>query len=1123
MFDPVTGFLLRQSRWRKRWEMHKVEFDGGLLNTFRISEWKLTLRDSVKASDILSVESILLVPCSVPVVPPGARADAPAGEATPAGLLVNIRGDHEILFCASNEDDRARWLEAFSPKDDPTDDAEKLYSTLRPLKEGEGRGAPLPEKGADEGVDAKGLGPPLSEKGADEGVDAKGLGPPISEKGANEGGDGNGYCGKGPGPPPPLKGKSYAGKGPGPPPPLKGKANGGKGTTAPGYGKKGGAPRRPKVHLVQGYTMSPDRAKDTAFDPESFSDRPTPNFPTLAGKPKPSRKPGTSKASAEAAETKVLEDRILMRMTITTQSVDLDALTAAAASMDANRGAFKDNLEGVDIFWNLLNELKGADPLGRLRAFALGGGRVEGLRVEERRLLKLSLVPRVLQRLQLLMMAATLQERASTVRTDLHRLLTAGRDIQASAHLRDVIHAMQEFMAWNDGTTSTSDGPRAFHIGQLLVSVKDIRIEGMARNRNLIHWIIETLQQWDRPIGADQLRSEVPSLTLAARTNPIHIDEELKAIAECGRLARDEFKKHSAEYITSLPLPSPQPEAQARNQSEGPEVPEVPQDAPRGQDASEAEVVAEAAAAPTTPREVPATMFFAMGAGVEGRSTMLPTDMPTDRLKKPVPRSAWDVSKLPRELHVPHLTRYKAGKFAHVVPRGGSMSSGGPPSQGLWREAHVWVLQPRVGRRPEWVRCWADIRAHHLILRHLDQSLAVRFESIISLPGAEITAFDFLTATPIGQWLAELKFHGFEIRPNHPHDVCPIFVHLGEEGPARHWFDELSEETALGGAGTLRRNAKKEVLWCTFDAEEKKLLCYASSVQFLLGTPPIYEHDIGVATVRSFSDPDASLSKVEQKHKVEHPFGFVIEESDWQSTHCSFFTTETETDLARWLSVLQVAPRRPVTRDDGGLSFGMALSPVGGVDGDLAGLGRAPRPTFGIAWSTQEQREMSEVREEDIIPEGGEPSLMPHVPCPGRESRVSRVSSAPRVSPSRGGTESDSDETQCSFASVHHPTEEAEDGYATPDDESEALGNLRRIARSLEAETAKLEGEIRAAECCAQLALAFFDETREGPSLESLHNLFVQLDQFAGEFKSAFLTLRAAAARAKPKSRTTSG
>ena len=82
----------------------------------------------------------------------------------------------------------------------------------------------------------------------------------------------------------------------------------------------------------------------------------------------------------EAAETKVLEDRILMRMTITTQSVDFDALTAAAASTDANRGAFKNNLEGVDIFWNLLNELKGADPLGRLRAFAVDKLRVCVLR-----------------------------------------------------------------------------------------------------------------------------------------------------------------------------------------------------------------------------------------------------------------------------------------------------------------------------------------------------------------------------------------------------------------------------------------------------------------------------------------------------------------------------------------------------------------------------------------------------------------------------------------------------------------------------------------------------------------------------------------------------------------------
>jgi len=1222
--DPVTGFLLRQSRcfpWTKkskRWDRHKVVFDGELLSTYRVPKSKRV--DSVQASDILNVEGLLLVSSSVPVVPPGARAEAPAGEPTPAGFLVNIRGGQEILFCASNEKDRARWIEGFSPQaqarrrsqsalgiippeddstDKLTDDQENLYGTLAPMNplvktgcgagedkgkgqnlgppvppgngstdnKGKGKGPPLPPgKGATESK-GKHKGPPLppgkgvNDKGKSKGPPLPSKGPPLPEgkMGPNKGGNG-----KGP-PPPKAKGK---GAGKGPPLGSQGKAGRGKGkgSKGPKDSLETDAPKAPKVHGLQEKKLSD--AEGTIF----AAPRParTLNFEALepAAKPAPgkrwvppSERAGKSGKGSGKAEVKVFDTAIAFRISVATDRMDLETLAEAAASMDINKGVFKEKLDSADIFCTLLNELKFADPLGQLRAFVLRGGSVESLREVERRVLKLSLVPRAMQRLRLLMMAATLQERTNNLRKQMNCLLTTAEGIQASAHLRDVVHVMQEFMAWNSGGTSTSEAPKAFHIGELLGKLKEIRTSGMAKNRNLIHWIIETLQEWERPIAADQLQSEVPSLAVAAKTNPVHMNEEMKAITECRQLAKNELKEHRDDYLVgSIPLPSPAPppapkspvrpkghEAQASLE----ETPDVPQNAPSDLDAKETAVeVVEAVTEDkeeTKPPEVAPTVFFSLDESVEGR----PTILPKDRFKVPVPTSAWDVSLLPTEVHVPRLELYKAGTFAHVVPQAtgnfgssirGSMSSNGPLSRGaMWRQGFVWILRPTRKRRPEWVRCWADIRAHHLIIRYLRRKGAVRSESIIALPGAEIKPFHYLTATSIGQWLAKLKFHGFEIMPNYAHDKEPILIHVGNEDSAEHWFDELSRESALCGVGTLRRDAKKEVLWCTLDLEEKKLFCHADTVQFILGKPPKYEHDVGAATIRSFSDPDALLSKVAQKYKIGHPFGFEIEEEDWMSSQCSFFTTETSRDLDRWLSVLQAAPQSILTRLDGGHSFGMALPPVGEVDGDDAGLGSllaggAARPSFGIAFSrsvndktqilpirsTNEEPEMMELNE-DILPEGGDRSLMPQVPRPGRESRVSRVSMAVRDIPNiLGGKDSDSDDdNHASFASAHVPAEEAEDGYATPDDEPETLGNLRRLARSLEAETAKLQNEVKAAECCAQLALAFFDETREGPSLESLHHLFVQLDQFAGEFKSAFATLRAAAARSRTTSRKT--
>jgi len=973
--------------------------------------------------------------------------------------------------------------------------------------------------------------------------------------GPNKGGNG-----KGP-PPPKAKGK---GAGKGPPLGSKGKAGRGKGKGS--MGRKDSletdAPKAPKVHGLQEKKLSD--AEGTIFAAPRRAM--TLNFEALepAAKPAPGKRwvpPSERGGKSGEAEVKVFDTAIAFRIGVATVSMDLDALAEAAASMDINKGVFKEKLDSADIFCTLLNELKFADPLGQLRAYVLRGGKVDSLREVERRLLKLCLVPRAMQRLRLLMMAATLHERTNSLRKQMNCLLTTAEGIQASAHLRDVVHVMQEFMAWNSGGTSTSEAPKAFHIGELLGKLKEIRTPGMAKNRNLIHWIIETLQEWERPIAANQLQSEVPSLAVAAKTNPVHMNEEMKAITECRQLAKNEFKEHRDDYlIGSIPLPSPAPPPAPKSpvrpkghepQASLEEKPDVPQNATSDLDAKETVVeVVEAVteAKEETKPEVAPTVFFSLDESVEGR----PTILPKDRFKVPVPTSAWDVSLLPTEVHVPRLDLYKAGTFAHVVPQAtgnfgnfgssvrGSMSSIGTLSRGaMWRQGFVWILRPTRKRRPEWVRCWADIRAHHLIIRYLRRKGAVRSESIIALPGAEIKPFHYLTATSIGQWLAKLKFHGFEIKPNYAHDKEPILIHVGNEDSAEHWFDELSRESALSGVGTLRRDAKKEVLWCTLDLEEKKLFCHADTVQFILGKPPKYEHDVGAATVRSFSDPDALLSKFAQKYRIGHPFGFEIEVEDWMSSQCSFFTTETSRDLDRWLSVLQAAPQS-VTRLDGGHSIGMALPPVGEVDGDDAGLesllaGGAARPSFGISFSrsvnektlilpirsTNEEPEM-EVNE-DILPEGGDRSLMPQVPRPGRESRVSRVSMAVRDIPNiLGGKDSDSDEdNDASVASPHVPAEEAEDGYATPDDEPETLGNLRRLARSLEAETAKLQNEVKAAECCAQLALAFFDETREGPSLESLHHLFVQLDQFAGEFKSAFATLRAAAARAKTTSRKT--
>jgi len=118
---------------------------------------------------------------------------------------------------------------------------------------------------------------------------------------------------------------------------------------------------------------------------------------------------------------KLFDDREALRLGVTTKSIDLEALAAAARSIDSTTSKFKEQLTNIELLIDLLSDLqhRGEDPLLKLQKF-LASGRDSGeLRNLERRLLPLAAVPRAVPRIRILLEAATLEERHVAVRQKL--------------------------------------------------------------------------------------------------------------------------------------------------------------------------------------------------------------------------------------------------------------------------------------------------------------------------------------------------------------------------------------------------------------------------------------------------------------------------------------------------------------------------------------------------------------------------------------------------------------------------------------------------------------------------------------------------------------------------------
>jgi len=1162
--EAVTGFLFRQSRGRvfgigHRWTRLKAVFVGSDLRFF--TEGSASRQyDCLLLDDVEDVMPVLLVPRRAPVVPPGARAEAPEprqwGLAQPpmSGFSLSLKSGGEVLLCTEDEHDRDRWLACLKSQLARARRARKTQ--LAPQVGSLWMEMNNPIVNMKTSVAPASQVPPTitcveaeEEKHSLVGGSGKGKGKPML--------------------PPPGKGKGK-GKvnGKAPPPPPKGKGKSAKASTSQQANK---ASAKPKFYGIAEKRLQSTEVNNTVFfrsgavDPVDFN-------AFVGGDASEDQRRLKLGTSGSKTFVQLFEAKTAQRLGVATARLDVSGLANVVDALDFQSGCatFRGGLEGAELLCDLLVELQSSAPLQALHCYLEKGGVPNELREIERRLVPLARVPRALQRMRLLIANATLEERIDVARRQIEGMLLAATAVQASPHLTDVVQAVQAFQNWNSGAEEAQP-LRAFHVGEQLSRLNAIKPPGssgkakLISGYSLVHWTAETLLQWGRDLPPAPLTVDVPNLMQASKLSPTLLQEDLAWVRKSNREAREEFRNHKACYATTVLDREPaavvavEPLAVAIEQ---PNLDPVPPETLTGceppieMEKTGGEGSDESTRPPST------TEFFSLDDDAESEARRIrgPTLFHKDQLGTSS-SSGWDPGRMP-SVHAQRLRVHAAGSFTYLVPcpipaldavqapRLSISAATGRPSSVLQRQGFLWVLQTHRLRRPTWRKCWADIRSGHLVLRQLRRQ-RVRWESAIPLPGAEIVLFESLLASNLARWFSSLGVHGFQLIVSG--DEAPLIVRVDSASIASTWHEVLSQDsdnTAGLGRLLMASGEKWENLWCILDLQEKIFCGYIDLVDHVFGRSPILQIDLRSSSVRESSRSSLKGARRE--------FGFELEELQpglqWSApSRLVRFCVSSPDVLQKWLGVLQAAPRQIRWRQDGGASFGIERrSDFCSLSSGLA----SPRPSFGLAFAKDDDTTESTEANDPALESAGanepalesaeandlalesvrvddndaaEASLWPVVSPPSRRSiaRQSIASAAVVAAATVGSIESRKtvyggcEDSASNSSDSEISCEDASGDEAEDQQPAGPAANLRRLGRELRVGEKTLMDDVKAAQCAAQAALAFFDEiSTVSGALDALHVFLGQLAGFSTEFKTALAGLRQHQAKLKAAAAT---
>jgi len=874
--------------------------------------------------------------------------------------------------------------------------------------------------------------------------------------------------------PPASKGKGH-GKGPrGPAPPPKAKAE-----AKP-------KSRTPRIHgLLESRQPATDVANTIFSGADAAPKEEGPDLAPMLDAFASSRTPSPVKRRSARQDdgVQLIPDRqFAQNLAISMVRVNVAQLALAAASMSPKRAEFSEprDWEQSENLVDTLASKPDQDPLPAIQAYLQEGKDPGKLRLIEQKLVPLAPIPRVVQRLQLIFLARTLSAWEESARSAVSLLVNTATAVKNCSLMREVVKIIQETLQWNAAPGMPSHArPRVFPVGQQLQRLNTLKPTGDLLPKRFprytyVHLLAEVLIfKIGLCLGADPFAEAVGSqLGLAAKANPELAYEELARLRRGRRAAEVELSGHGSSYGPSSKEALP------------PQVFDI-----------DAEVTGEAV-----------TEIRLEETTTAGRATLT---LPPQFEEEPseVPRS-W-----PRR---PRLCRLRWVRAASQP----TLEDGGrtPRQPGSF----VWLLQPRLFRRPVWEKCWAEVRARHLVLRQILAGDAP--ETALPLPGCEVMQLTSLLASEVATWLGSVGAFGFELACEPSTDGVTgerIIVCLETAEEAESWQTRLSREASRQGAGWLfrtdvRSSSPAEKCWAVVEEETKQLQCFVDPVDYASGRPPTSSYHLLRQTLTFFEAspggaPEVAAAAARLKRQSILP-AFVIQDQDQPETVGSWTAFGAATPATRrWLEKLQTlsgaghlrksycgaldfeAPRLSWMEDD---SPEKVLAPTSPKSKGAALLGASEdedvfatwarlRPSFCAALQAAKPSERAKSDAADV----------------GRNEQNSEDEES-AAEARKDGAENDS---SCAES-------ESSEGGDGSEDPAAPRRRLERLARRLRRSHRKVRQVMKTAEEEASELLAFFGEAvpsqRKG-ALTSLQVFLGNVQAFAKQFASAVQEVKA--------------
>jgi len=263
-----------------------------------------------------------------------------------------------------------------------------------------------------------------------------------------------------------------------------------------------------------------------------------------------------AKTKTRAKRKEILPRGIAQNVAIALARLGQGATENLAAALRALSGEGASLGVPADEVARLLEVWPDDKVLSPLKDFATSGADPEPLRDVEKQLLPLLVIPRVRQRLRLLVLADTADKRVAEAIAQLQLLRRACYEIQNSSLLRELLAIIVLLFNYvNFGAAPAK--------AQVTGSLKGVDVPSLLRLRetkaskgdfpgfNMLHFVVKQLMKQRESWKKEKVDEELPALRRACKVHMERLNSELQELKGDYVFVQTEFQEHREEYHAS--------------------------------------------------------------------------------------------------------------------------------------------------------------------------------------------------------------------------------------------------------------------------------------------------------------------------------------------------------------------------------------------------------------------------------------------------------------------------------------------------------------------------------------------------------------------------------------------